>query len=433
MTRARPSGPHRAAPDAAVVLPCAIEANAGSVREVEQAVASGAAGIGLFRTELLFLGRTIPPSLDEQRAIYQRVLKAAGDIPVVFRTLDVGGDKPAGYQHSEPEANPALGVRGIRLGLRHPELLEVQLRALLEASAGGELRVMFPMVATVEEVRAARAMLGSVVEACDQADVPVAASVRVGVMIEVPAAALMADALAREVEFFSIGTNDLIQYSLAADRTNPGLDELATALQPAVLRLVDRVVTAAHQLGRSVAVCGEAAADPLAGPLLVGLGVDELSVAPAAIAVVRDRLAGLDPDGCQVAARDALAATTVAEVRAIAARIRAGLAPAGRAEGRIAGRQRVGFDDGRFGARRRFGRRGAVRRDAGSGRMTATLALGASGLAPLARAIRLDWSTDRRVRTKKTSPVPRVSATNATSWPVTGRNSAIAPRAMQIA
>ena len=300
---------------------CAIEANAGSVREVEQAVAAGASGIGLFRTELLFLARTIPPALDEQRAIYQRVVKAAAGIPVVFRTLDVGGDKPAGYQPTEPEANPALGVRGIRLGLHHPELLQVQLRALLEASAGGELRVMFPMVATVEEVRAARAVLDEVIAACRQADVAVAASVRVGVMIEVPAAALMADALAREVDFFSIGTNDLIQYTLAADRTNPGLDDLATALQPAVLRLVDRVVSAAHELGRTVAVCGEAAADPLAGPLLVGLGVDELSVAPASIAAVGERVASLDPDACRLAARDALAATTVAEVRAIAARI----------------------------------------------------------------------------------------------------------------
>jgi phosphocarrier protein FPr len=302
-------------------LPAAIEANAGSVREVEQAVAAGASGIGLFRTELLFLGRIIPPSLDEQRTIYQRVVTAARGVPVVFRTLDVGGDKPAGYQRTEPEANPALGVRGIRLGLRHPELLEIQLRALLEATAGGELRVMFPMVATIDEVRAARAVLDEVIGACRQGDVPVAASVRVGVMIEVPAAALMADALAREVDFFSIGTNDLIQYTLAADRTNPGLDELATALQPAVLRLVDSVVTAAHERGRTVAVCGEAAADPLAGPLLVGLGVDELSVAPAAIATVRARLARLDAAGCRLAARDALAATTVAEVRAIAARI----------------------------------------------------------------------------------------------------------------
>jgi phosphocarrier protein FPr len=315
------AGADGSAREVAHVLPAAIEANAGSVREVEQAVAAGASGIGLFRTELLFLGRTIPPALDEQRTIYQRVVKAAGGIPVVFRTLDVGGDKPAGYQRTEPEANPALGVRGIRLGLRHPELLEMQLRALLEATAGGELRVMFPMVATVEEVRAAREVLGSVIEACRQADVAVAASVRVGVMIEVPAAALMADALARGVDFLSIGTNDLIQYSLAADRTNPGLDELATALQPAVLRLVDRVVTAAHELGRTVAVCGEAAADPLAGPLLVGLGVDELSVAPAAIATVHARLARLDAAGCRLAAREALAATTVAEVRAIAARI----------------------------------------------------------------------------------------------------------------
>lgn len=298
-----------------------LEANAGSVREVERAITAGASGIGLFRTELLFLGRNVPPGLEEQRGIYRRVLEAAAGAPVVFRTLDVGGDKPAGYQRTELEANPALGIRGIRLGLRHPELLEVQLRALVEASAGGELRVMFPMVATLEEVLAARAMVGSIVDACRRVGIAAASLVRVGIMVEVPAAALMADALAREVDFLSIGTNDLIQYTLAADRTNPGLEVLATALQPSVLRLVDRVVMAAHPLGRSVAVCGEAAADPLVGPLLVGLGVDELSVAPAAIPAVRERLESLDAEAARAGALEALSATTVDEVRAIARRI----------------------------------------------------------------------------------------------------------------
>ena len=321
LERAARSGSGSSGPERPGALRWTLEANAGSVREVEQAMTAGAAGIGLFRTELLFLGRSVPPGLEEQRTIYRRVLEAAAGAPVVFRTLDVGGDKPAGYQRTEPEANPALGIRGIRLGLRHPALLEVQLRALLEASAGGELRLMFPMVATLEEVREARVVVGSILEACRQADVPTAASVRIGIMVEVPAAALMVDAIAREVDFLSIGTNDLVQYTLAADRTNPGLEDLASALQPAVLRLVDRVVAAAHPLGRSVAVCGEAAADPLVGPLLIGMGVDELSVGPAAIPAVRERLEGLDVEAWRAAARDALAATTIDEVRAIAARI----------------------------------------------------------------------------------------------------------------
>jgi phosphocarrier protein FPr len=298
-----------------------VHANAGSVREVEQAVAAGASGIGLFRTELLFLGRTIPPGLDEQRTIYRRVLDAAGGRSVVFRTLDVGGDKPAGYQAAAPEANPALGIRGIRLGLREPELLEVQLRALVEAAAGGELRVMFPMVATLDEVRAARSRLEAIVAQSERAGTPVPSVVRVGIMVEVPAAALMADALASAVDFLSIGTNDLVQYTLAADRTNPGLAELASALQPAVLRLVDRVVTAARAAGIPVAVCGEAAADALVGPLLVGLGVDELSVAPPALPASRARIESLDAEACGAAAREALVAATSGEVRAIAERL----------------------------------------------------------------------------------------------------------------
>jgi phosphoenolpyruvate-protein phosphotransferase len=319
----RPShgGSDPSARDARAAVRWALEANAGSVREVEQAMAAGASGIGLFRTELLFLGRSVPPSLEEQRAIYRRVLEAAAGVPVVFRTLDVGGDKPAGYQRMAPEANPALGIRGLRLGLRQPELLEVQLRALLEAAAEGELRVMFPMVATLEEVRAARAVVESIVDACGEAGIRTAASVRIGIMVEVPAAALMVDAIAGEVDFLSIGTNDLVQYTMAADRTSPGLDDLATALQPSVLRLVARVIAAAHPLGRSVAVCGEAAADPLVGPLLVGMGVDELSVAPAVISSVRTRLEGLDAEACRLAATEALSASTVDEIRAIAGRI----------------------------------------------------------------------------------------------------------------
>ncbi|MEW5991834.1 MAG: phosphoenolpyruvate--protein phosphotransferase [Chloroflexota bacterium] len=316
--------------DLATGFSVAVEANVSSVREAEQAAAAGADGIGLVRTELLFLGRAVAPGLAEQRALYRRIAAAMVNRPTVFRTLDVGGDKPAAYlapdtgdsagevAGSGPEANPALGVRGIRLGLRHPGLLETQLRALLEATPERPLRVLLPMVSTVEEVRAAQAAFDRAAAASRAAGAEVAEDVRLGIMIEVPSAAILADALASEVDFLSIGTNDLVQYALAADRTNPQLAELASPLQPAVLRLISGVVRAAAFAGRPVAVCGEAAADPLAGPILAGLGVTELSVTPGSIGAVRARLATLGPDACRAAAEAALTARTVAEVRAIA-------------------------------------------------------------------------------------------------------------------
>jgi phosphoenolpyruvate-protein phosphotransferase len=301
-------------------VPVAVLANVGSALEADAAERAGAEGIGLVRTELLFLGRSSPPGVDEQRAVYRRIWEAMGGRPVVFRTLDVGGDKPADWQSDGgPEPNPALGVRGIRLGLRRPELLRDQLTALLEAAADGELWVMLPMVSTVDEPAAARAILDELVREAGAAGRAIAPTVHLGVMIEVPAAALTADALARAVDFFSIGTNDLVQYTLAADRTNPALSELASALQPAVLRLIGRVCEAGHAAGRHVAVCGEAAADPAAIPLLVGLGVDELSVAPASVGRVRSVLAGLDLDACQSLAAGALAASSLEEVRALVA------------------------------------------------------------------------------------------------------------------
>ena len=296
----------------------AIVANVASAREAEAAAAAGAEGIGLVRTELLFLGRRTPPTTAEQRASYSRIRAAMPGRPVVFRTLDVGGDKPAAWQ-PEAESNPALGVRGLRLGLRRPALLDDQLTALLEAAADDELRVMLPMVSTREELDRARERLEAVCSGLVARHRPVPASVVLGVMIEVPSAAIMADALAGSAEFFSIGTNDLVQYTLAADRTNPDLADLATAFQPAVLRLIDGVVRAAKAHGRPVAVCGEAAADPGLVPLLVGLGVDELSVAPASLASVRARVAGLDMAACREMAANALAASTVDEVRALSA------------------------------------------------------------------------------------------------------------------
>ncbi len=276
-------------------------------------------GIGLVRTELLFLGRSAAPGLDEQRAVYRRIAASLPGRPVVFRTLDIGGDKPAPYLPAEAEMNPALGVRGLRLGLSRPDLFETQLRALLEADPALPLRLLLPMVATVEEVAAAREAIDVAAAASRRAGAEVAADVRLGIMVEIPSVAILADAFAPIVDFFSIGTNDLVQYTLAADRTNPALAELATPLQPAVLRLIRLVTDAALPYGRPVAVCGEAAADPLAAALFVGLGVDELSVAPGSLAGLRATLARLDVDACREAAVRALAATNVADVRAIAA------------------------------------------------------------------------------------------------------------------
>jgi phosphoenolpyruvate-protein phosphotransferase len=323
---ARPSA---TGPMAPLELPVRIEANVGSALEAEQAAAAGAEGIGLVRTELLFLGRSVPPGLEEQRALYSRIRAAMPAGPVVFRTLDIGGDKPATWAVPEGEMNPALGVRGIRLGLRRPELLETQLRAIVEAGAGGRVDVMLPMVSSVDEVVAVRARLDRIRDAAAADGRPIASDIRLGIMVEVPSAALAADDLAPLVDFFSVGTNDLVQYTMAVDRTNPALAELASPFQPAVLRLIRIVAEAGGRFGRPVAVCGEAAADPAAAALFVGLGVSELSVSPASIAALRASLASVGLEDCRDAADRAVAARTVGEARAIAEALLRNPVPAG--------------------------------------------------------------------------------------------------------
>jgi phosphocarrier protein FPr len=292
-----------------------VAANVASAREASLATEAGADGIGLVRTELVFLGRHRPPSVAEQRATYSRIVEAAAGRPVVFRTLDVGGDKPASWQATPMEANPALGVRGVRLGMRDPGTLDDQLRALIAATAGVELQVMLPMISTLEELESVRGRVEAIASEVRATGGTEPRSIRLGVMIEVPAAALMAEALAEVADFFSIGTNDLVQYTMAADRTNPELAELASPLQPAVLRLIDAVVRAAQAHGKHVTVCGEAAADAEMIPVLVGLGVEELSVTPSAIGRVRAVLVELDPAACRQIAGRALASRSLAEVR----------------------------------------------------------------------------------------------------------------------
>ena len=288
-----------------------VMANAGSLEDAEQALAAGADGIGLLRTEFLFLGRPSAPSEGEQQEAYAAVVRAMRGRPVVLRTLDVGGDKPLPFLPRPPEANPYLGVRGLRLALAEPELLRTQLRAVTLAGLKGPVKVMFPMVTTTEELREACRLLE---DAARQAG----ARPELGVMVEVPAVALAADRFAREVDFFSIGTNDLAQYTMAAERGNESLAGLGDALHPAVLRLVRLVCEGAAAHGRWVGVCGELAADPVAAPVLVGLGVSELSMSAAAIGSVKQAVRSLDMPAARAVAEAALQAATAAEVRALA-------------------------------------------------------------------------------------------------------------------
>ncbi|WP_122431050.1 phosphoenolpyruvate--protein phosphotransferase [Pseudomonas viridiflava] len=286
-------------------------ANIGDSTGTPAAVEQGAEGVGLLRTELLFMAHSQAPDEATQEAEYRRVLEDLGGRPLVVRTLDVGGDKPLPYWPIDKEENPFLGVRGIRLTLQRPDVMESQLRALLRAANSGPLRIMFPMVGTVEEWRQARDMTQRLRE-----EIPVS-DLQLGIMIEVPSAALIAPVLAREVDFFSIGTNDLTQYTMAIDRGHPTLSAQADGLHPSVLQLIDMTVRAAHANGKWVGVCGELAADPLAVPVLVGLGVDELSVSARSIGEVKACVRELTLSSARQLAQNALTVGSAAEVRAL--------------------------------------------------------------------------------------------------------------------
>jgi phosphoenolpyruvate-protein kinase (PTS system EI component) len=273
-------------------------------------VANGAEGVGLLRTEFLFDGRDKAPTEQDQALAYQGVAAALGrERPLVVRTLDAGGDKPIAYIPIAKEDNPFLGLRGIRIGLEQPDLLRQQLRAILRAAEGADIHIMFPMVASLEELRQAREILRA-------EETALGLSAKVGVMIEVPSAALMADVLAREVDFFSIGTNDLTQYTLAMDRGHPKLAEKADSLHPAVLRLIAMTVDAAHRQGKWVGVCGGLASEVLATPVLIGLGVDELSVTISDIAAIKAAVRRQSRDECKVLVSQILAMGGAADVRA---------------------------------------------------------------------------------------------------------------------
>jgi phosphocarrier protein FPr len=288
-----------------------IAANISRAAEAAQAVEAGAEGVGLMRTEFLFLDRDDAPSEDEQYEAYATMVRALDGRPLILRTLDIGGDKVVPYLALPKEQNPFLGVRGLRLCLRQPELFLPQLRAIYRVSVLGPLRIMLPMVSSVEEVRAAREIAERVRRELD------AAPVEIGVMIEVPSAALMAPELAREADFFSIGTNDLTQYVLAMDRTHPTLAAHADGLHPAVLRAVDLTVRAAAVAGRWVGVCGGIAGDPVGALILTGLGVDELSMSLPSIAAVKAAMRRHSLGQARAFARQALACATADDVRAL--------------------------------------------------------------------------------------------------------------------
>lgn len=289
-------------------------ANIGTPKDIEGVINNGGEGVGLFRTEFLYMGRDQLPSEEEQFEAYKTVLEGLNGKPVVVRTLDIGGDKELPYLNLPKEMNPFLGFRAIRLCLEDQDLFRTQLRALLRASVYGNLKIMFPMIATINEFREAKAILEEEKEKLIQNGTKVSDSIEVGIMVEIPSTAVMADQFAKEVDFFSIGTNDLIQYTLAADRMNERISYLYQPYNPAILRLVKMVIDAAHKEGKWAGMCGEMAGDETAIPLLLGLGLDEFSMSATSILKARSLIKKLNRSEMEQLASEALNKRTTAEV-----------------------------------------------------------------------------------------------------------------------
>ena len=289
-----------------------VVANIGGLKDAKRIAELGGEGVGLLRSEFLFMERADAPTEEEQFETYKGIAEVVGaKNPLIIRTLDVGGDKPLAYLPIPKEDNPFLGERGVRVGLDRPEILRTQLRAILRASKFGNVKVMFPMIATLSELRDVKAMLAEEAASLGVPPVPT------GIMVEIPAAAVMAAQFAAEADFFSIGTNDLTQYTLAMDRGHPKLAPQVDGLNPAVLRLIGHTVKGAAPLGRMVGVCGGIASDPHAVPILVGLGVTELSVSLPSIPAVKAQIRTLRLDACRELAERALAAESAEAVRAL--------------------------------------------------------------------------------------------------------------------
>jgi phosphotransferase system enzyme I (PtsI) len=282
--------------------------------EVVSVLNYGGDGIGLYRTEFQYMNRTSFPTEEELFEGYKDVIEVMAPRPVTLRTLDINGDKALALETGPPEANPALGLRAIRYCLRRPEVFRTQLRAILRAAALGEVRIIFPMVAICSELQEAKRRLDEAAESLEKEGVPYRREIPVGVMIEVPAAVVMADLLAQEVDFFSIGTNDLIQYTLAIDRGNQQVSHLYQPLDPAVLRLIQHTADAGRERGITVGMCGEMASYPLYAPLLLGMGLEELSMNPAAIPAVKRMLRAVSAADSRAAAAEALKQPTALKV-----------------------------------------------------------------------------------------------------------------------
>ncbi|HWI60287.1 MAG TPA: phosphoenolpyruvate--protein phosphotransferase [Symbiobacteriaceae bacterium] len=292
-----------------------LAANIGNPAQAAQAIKHGAQGSGLFRTEFLYMDRPTLPTEEEQYQAYRGAVEAMSPHAVIIRTLDIGGDKHLDALPLPAEANPFLGLRALRLCLERKDLFKVQLRALLRASVHGKLRIMYPMVQSLQELKAANALLEECRRELTLEGVPVGTP-EVGIMVEIPAAAVISDLLAPHVDFFSIGTNDLIQYTLAVDRMNERVSHLYQPFHPAVLRLIRQVCQAAHTAGKWCGMCGEMASDPIAAPLLLGLGLDEWSMSAPSIPAVKEAIRAVSAAECATLARELLSLSDPAEIRA---------------------------------------------------------------------------------------------------------------------
>lgn len=298
-------------------VPVDLKANIELPSEAVLALDRGARGIGLYRTEFLYVNRSELPSEEEQFATYRQVLEAVAPLPVTLRTFDIGGDKFVSAFQVPSDMNPALGLRAVRLGLARRDLFLTQLRAIVRASAFGSLRVMVPMIASLSELRAVRQLLDQAIREVDEKGQARAKEIPLGTMVEVPSAAIIADRLALETAFMSIGTNDLVQYALAVDRSSPELAHLASFFDPSILRLIEGVVAAGAANGRGVFVCGAMASDPLAVVLLVGMGLRELSLEASSFPAVRAAISRITVEEAEQAARDVRECTTATEVEAV--------------------------------------------------------------------------------------------------------------------
>ncbi|WP_426450727.1 phosphoenolpyruvate--protein phosphotransferase [Paenibacillus sp. S-38] len=297
-----------------------LAANIGTPNDVAGVIDNGGEAVGLYRTEFLYMGRDKLPTEKEQFNAYKTVLEKMEGKPVVVRTLDIGGDKELPYLDLPKEMNPFLGFRAVRLCLEQQDLFRTQLRALLRASVYGNLRIMFPMIATLDEFREAKAILLEEKAKLIEEQIPVSDEIQLGIMVEIPSTAVMADQFAKEVDFFSIGTNDLIQYTMAADRMNERVSYLYQPYNPAILRLVQMVIDAAHKEGKWTGMCGEMAGDATAIPLLIGLGLDEFSMSASSILPARSQISKLSLAEMKKLAAEALQQRTAADVVALVKR-----------------------------------------------------------------------------------------------------------------